>query len=58
MKRYFHRVRRDICRWIMGFENCPSGYRYDPWRKISNSLICIAITIGILIFFFMLLIYL
>lgn len=58
MKRYFHRIRRDICRWIMGFDNCPSSYRYDPWRKVTNAIICIMFTLGILAFFFMLLIYL
>lgn len=56
MKRYFRRIRRNICRWIMGFDNCPSCYRSNPWRKISNGLICIAIAIGVMIFFFMLLI--
>ena len=58
MKRYFRRIRRDICRWIVGFDNCPSCYRYDPWRKISNGLICIAITLGVIAFFFMFLIWL
>lgn len=56
MKRYFRRIRRNICRWIMGFDNCPSCYRSNPRRKIGNGLICIAIAIGVMIFFFMLLI--
>lgn len=58
MKRTFYRIRRDICRWIMGFENCPSSYRYDPWRKVTNGLICVAMTLGVLAFFFLLLIFL
>lgn len=56
MKRYLRRIRRDICRWIVGFDNCPSSYRYDPWQKISNGLMCVGITVGVLAFFFMLLI--
>lgn len=56
MKRYLRRIRRDICRWIVGFDNCPSCYRSNPWRKIATGLTCVGITLGVLAFFFMLLI--
>ena len=56
MKRYFRRIRRDICRWIVGFDNCPSCYRSDPSRKIITGITCVGITFGVIIFFFLLLI--
>ena len=56
MKQTFYKIRRGICRWIIGFDNCPSGYRYDPWRKIATGLTCLGITFGVLAFFFLLLV--
>lgn len=56
MKRYFRRVRRNICRWIVGFDNCPSCYRSNPWRRIISGITCMGITFGVLGFFFVLVI--
>lgn len=56
MNKYFRRIRRDICRWIVGFDNCPPCYQYNFLKKIITGIICLGVTFGILAFFFFLVI--
>lgn len=56
MKETLYRIRRDVCRWIVGFDTCPSSYRRNPWSTVTNALIVIGLALGVIAFFFLLLI--
>lgn len=58
MKKEFRYLRRQLCRWIVGFDNCPNAYRKDYASLLVKGL-CIAMTcLGIICFFFILIIFL
>lgn len=50
------RIRRNICRYIVGFDSCPSGYRRNPWRTFTNIILAIALILVVLTFFLFLVI--
>lgn len=56
MKKYFRRIRRNICRWIVGFDSCPNGYRYNPHVRFSNIAASIGLGVVTVAFFFFLVI--
>lgn len=58
MKKELKHLRRQVCRWIMGFENCPTEYRNNFAMKIAEAAATIIFTIGIICLFFLLIILL
>lgn len=58
MKKELKHLRRQLCRWIIGFENCPAEYRNNFAMKVVEAATTIIFTIGVICLFFMLIILL
>ena len=56
MKKYFRRIRRNVCRWIVGFDTCPNGYHYNPRVRFNNIAASVAVSALVIAFFFFLVI--
>lgn len=55
--RYFRRVRRDVCRYIVGFDTCPKSLRKNRKELIKQGLVCIVMSIfGVFAFLLLVLI--
>lgn len=51
MKKQFYLLRRQICRWIMGFDTCPTCYKKNFRPVFLQALGYIAVSFGMLVFF-------
>ena len=58
MKKELKYLRRQLCRWIVGFDNCPKDYRNNFAMKIAEAISTVIFTIGIICLFAMLIILL
>lgn len=51
MKKFFRKVRRTICRYIVGFDNCPLDYRKDYFASLLLRLSMFGVIVGALLGF-------
>lgn len=58
MKREFKHLRRQLCRWIVGFDDCPSTYRKNYATIIVKALSISMLSFGIICAFLLLAIFL
>lgn len=57
MKKFFKKVRRDLARFILGFERCPCCYRRNFWAELKLAATVMAmgtLGAGMVILFFLL----
>lgn len=58
MNKYFRKIRRNVCRWIVSFDNCPRDYRYNPCVRFNYIAASVAISAAVIAFFAFIIIYL
>ena len=58
MKKELKHLRRQLCRWIMGFDNCPKDYQSNLTVKAIRAVSTVIFTIGVICLFAMLIILL
>ena len=56
IRRYFRKARRNVCRYIVGFDTCPRSLRKNRKELMKQGLACITMCIfGVLAFFLLML---
>ena len=55
IKRTFRKARRNVCKFIVGYDRCPVVNRKNYSSKLMEALACLALCLGTITFFFALL---
>lgn len=51
IRRYFRKARREVCRYIVGFDTCPKSLRKNRKELMKQGLACVAMCVfGVLAF--------
>lgn len=54
IRREFRKVRRNVCRYIVGFDTCPKSLRKNRKELMKQGLICVAMCVVGVVFFMLL----
>lgn len=57
MKNFFRRTRRDLARFVLGFDRCPCCYRRNFWAELKMAveiMVMGAIGAGLMVWFLLL----
>lgn len=54
ISKYFRKVRRNVCRYIVGFDTCPKSLRKNRKELMKQGLACVTMCIFGVVFFLLL----
>ena len=54
IRREFRKVRRNVCRYIVGFDTCPKSLRKNRKELMKQGLACVAMCVVGVVFFMLL----
>ena len=54
IRRYFRKARRNVCRYIVGFDTCPKSLRKNRKELMKQGLTCVAMCVVGVVFFMLL----
>ena len=56
IRKHFRKVRRNVCRYIVGFDTCPKSLRKNRKELMKQGLTCVVMcAFGVLAFFLLVL---
>jgi hypothetical protein len=56
IRKHFRKVRRNVCRYIVGFDTCPKSLRKNRKELMKQGLACVTMcAFGVLAFFLLVL---